>query len=321
MTNAAQAQTTHDKDRSPDQTPLWLYFLAIDGGRLIKIGKSRTSRGVRLAQHSAPALDGRTPSLTPLCEVRATADVDESFVQRYFVHLRASSASKEIFHPGTDLIDYIRWLRDEHYVSVPEDSDETRNGMPLVGSEHWLPRPDRVKPRDVSLLPFGGLDLPQRIITADDFYTNDAIIAAARGAMGSIDLDPASHAMANRVVRAARFFTIATNGLTQEWGGNVWCNPPFGDWAQWARKILAELDSGRVQQLCALAATRTITAKYFSPLLEKCDGLCITRGRIPFWGGHATGSPDDGHVILYFGERITEFCAEFKPIGIARRLT
>jgi hypothetical protein len=48
--------------------------------------------------------------------------------------------------------------------------------------------------------------------------------------------------------------------------------------------------------------------------MDGCDAACFTRGRIPFWGDRAR-SPDDGHAILYFGERSEPFIDAFKSIG------
>lgn len=295
---------------------LWIYFLGIPPG-LVKIGKSRKARGVRLAQHQAPTLDGHRPNVVPLCEVRATADIDETAVHAYFADLRAGEGV-ESFRADVRLIEYIRWLRDEHYVSVPEDDDETRNAKPVVPSESWLPRPERRKARDMTLLPgmYPPFDLAPRRITVDDFYTNQRIIEAARETMGGIDLDPATHPMANTVVRATQFYTVSTNGLQHPWPGRVWVNPPFSQWEQWATKILTEVASGRASQLCALAAMRTVTARYFAPMLEGCDAMCITKGRIPFWGALAErGSINDGHAIFYFGDAPMRFAENFAAIG------
>jgi hypothetical protein len=295
--------------KTKESRPLWIYFLAV-GDDVIKIGKSRQSRGARLSQHKAPSLDGHIPDVQELCEIRAASDADELAIHRHFADIRIQT---ETFQASEKLVGYIRWLRDLSYVVVPEDDDTFRDSVPVMDSEHWMPSTEgRTKPRDSTVLPgFARHDLLPRRITIDDFYTNEVIIEAAREAMGSIDTDPASHFIANQVVKAATFYTLATNGLTQHWHGNVWVNPPFSDWASWASKIARELASGRVRSMCALAATRTITAKYFTPLMDTANAICFTRGRIKFWGTRA-GTPDDGHAILYFGPDRQSFCDAFQ---------
>ena len=88
----------------------------------------------------------------------------------------------------------------------------------------------------------------------DEWYTPPSIIEAARQLMGSIDVDPASCAVANRIVRANIFHTAADDGLHQPWFGNVWCNPPYS--AAMTRafhtKLGIELDAGRTSKACFL---------------------------------------------------------------------
>lgn len=253
----------------------------------------------------------------PLIAVRGKPS-DEGLIHRYFAaHLW--DCEREIFEPVEALLDYIRWMRDQYFVWVADDDKcLSLDSLPIVDSSLWLPQGDRRKQKPASLDGFHGLlNLPPRVLTADDFYTNEQVIECARSLYsGQIDLDPASHAIANRTVRAKRIFTREENGLNKPWAGNIWLNPPFSQWALWVDKFLAEWRSKRINQACILAATRTITAQYFSPLVVTADAVCIFRGRIPFWGGHATLSPNDGHCVFYFGPNRDGFKSAFSPVGI-----
>lgn len=41
---------------------------------------------------------------------------------------------------------------------------------------------------------------------------------------------------------AERYLTKADDGLTYQWRGNVWCNPPYSDIAPWIEKAWAEME-------------------------------------------------------------------------------
>lgn len=152
-----------------------------------------------------------------------------------------------------------------------------------------------------------------------DWYTGAKIIDAVRACFaGSINLDPASSAEANEVVKAERFYSIDEDGLTKPWSGTVWLNPPFNQWQDWTPRILSEWRRGEVEQMCVLIANRSLSTSPNEKLLRAASALCVTTGRIPFWGprveacGHS--SPDDGHTILYFGKGTTDdFSCAFEP--------
>ncbi|MDP8929537.1 MAG: phage N-6-adenine-methyltransferase [Actinomycetota bacterium] len=59
-----------------------------------------------------------------------------------------------------------------------------------------------------------------------EWYTPRPYLDAAVAVMGAIDLDPASCDLAQRNVRAVRYFTTEDDGLRQDWWGRVWLNPP-----------------------------------------------------------------------------------------------
>lgn len=52
------------------------------------------------------------------------------------------------------------------------------------------------------------------------------------------------------------YFTLEDNGLTKQWSGSVWCNPPFSDCGSWVRK--ANYESSWVDSIVMLLpANRT----------------------------------------------------------------
>jgi hypothetical protein len=83
-----------------------------------------------------------------------------------------------------------------------------------------------------------------------EWYTPERYVEAARAVLGDIDLDPASSASANEVVRAKQFYTASDDGLVQPWPGRVFLNPPYGTSAPkgsalFVPKLIDEYESGR----------------------------------------------------------------------------
>ena len=74
-----------------------------------------------------------------------------------------------------------------------------------------------------------------------EWMTPGYVVTMARDVLGKIDLDPASSAFAQKVIRAERYYTKKDDGLLQEWSGRVWLNPPYsrGLIDRFVTKILA----------------------------------------------------------------------------------
>lgn len=70
-------------------------------------------------------------------------------------------------------------------------------------------------------------------VTADDCYTPRWVFDA----MGlHFDLDVAAPVGGPLHVPASRYLTAADDGLTSEWSGVVWCNPPYSNFGPWAHR-------------------------------------------------------------------------------------
>ena len=153
---------------------------------------------------------------------------------------------------------------------------------------------------------------------SNEWHTPPYYVAMARQVMGSIDLDPASCAEANKTVQAANFFKESRDGLVRPWygGGNVWLNPPYGrgSAAKWSSKLIEEYEKGHVKQAILLVPNSTDT-HWFQPLWEY--SICFVQGRIKFQAGdgQSARSNTKGSVFVYFGINQGEFADVFGGIG------
>ena len=149
-----------------------------------------------------------------------------------------------------------------------------------------------------------------------EWYTPGWVTAAARQVMGTIDLDPASSAVANRAVGAQHIYTAQDDGLTRAWFGNVWMNHPFGKDGNraWIGKLVAEYQSGRVQQACCITYAST-SERWFQPLLEY--PICFINGRVNYIkpAGKPGGGVSKGSCVTYFGANVRRFTQVFGAYG------
>lgn len=108
----------------------------------------------------------------------------------------------------------------------------------------------------------------------DEWLTPPEIIHS----LGQFDLDPCSPI--NRPwTTALNHFTIQDDGLTQEWHGRVWCNPPYGsEAAKWLDKLKRHGNG------IALIFARTETRMFFNHVWEDADAIMFLQGRLFFFG-------------------------------------
>lgn len=152
----------------------------------------------------------------------------------------------------------------------------------------------------------------------NEWYTPPEYIRAAWQAMGSIDLDPATSEIANRTVGAATFYTAEDGGLSKEWSGRVWMNPPYATplIGQFADKLALHVKADDVIEACVLVNNATETG-WFNTMLDLASCVCFIRKRVRFLdaAGNPSGAPLQGQVVLYIGPNIVRFAKAFSGFG------
>lgn len=115
-------------------------------------------------------------------------------------------------------------------------------------------------------------------------------------ALGPFDLDPCAHPgwkTANRLI------CLPSDGLSAEWYGRVWLNPPYGSEAwRWLSR-LAEHHSGT-----ALLFARTETEGFVREVWGKATALLFLAGRLHFHLPDSTRAPANSgapSVLVAYG--------------------
>jgi phage N-6-adenine-methyltransferase len=168
---------------------------------------------------------------------------------------------------------------------------------------------DGVKPSHLSL-----------IVENDEWYTPVDYIERARQALGgTIDIDGASNAKAQKVVRATRYFSQDDDGLAQEWHGTVWLNPPYSCKDEFITKLLDELAAGRTTAAVLLTHNST-SATWWQRAARGARQVCFPCGRIKFVTPDGTegASPAQGQSLFFFSDTPSniEFELAFGDVGL-----
>lgn len=149
----------------------------------------------------------------------------------------------------------------------------------------------------------------------NEWYTPKEIIETVRDMMGSIDVDPASSEIANKVVKAECFYTAEDDGLSKKWFGNVWLNPPYASdlIGKFADKLVNEFENYSQAVVLVNNATET---EWFNKIIGIGSAVCFPRGRVKFYKPDgSTGAPLQGQAIIYIGNCPDKFIRRFNDIG------
>jgi hypothetical protein len=194
------------------------------------------------------------------------------------------------------------------------------DGNPIEVPENWkLPEEMREAPL-VELSTSEPAEKPEdrshfmQIMTSSEtpeWYTPEHIVARVIELFGEIDLDPCSNSHEQPSIPAHTHYTKDDDGLSQEWNGKIYMNPPYGtEIAKWTAKLVESHKRGTVEEAIALLPGR-IDTSWFQPLYDYL--ICNIRGRLQFSG--AEYSAPFPSVAVYMGDRKEDFKKAFKTLG------
>lgn len=175
-------------------------------------------------------------------------------------------------------------------------------------------------------------------MNSQEWYSTPEIVEAARKLMGGIDLDPCSSAEANEIVKATRWYGADKDGLTQDWNGRVFVNPPGGLVLDFWEKLMGEYATMRTFQAVwvgySLEQFQTLQASNCGHPLQ--FDTCIPKKRIAFTEStlsqldrrarceakgkpfNPKSSPSHGNYLTYLGPQVERFREIFGRIGVVR---
>lgn len=178
--------------------------------------------------------------------------------------------------------------------------------------------------------------LAQHSSRSNEHFTPPEVCELAREALGgTIDLDPASCAQANTIVRARRFYAREDNGLSLPWAGTVFLNPPGDELtlpgegrvsqaAYWWTHLVTRFGNGEGPIPAAVFVIFNLELLRHAqrwPVPQPLDfAVCVPRERLsyyrPTYEGPVRGDqPTHPSALVYLGPDRERFCALAAPFG------
>jgi hypothetical protein len=133
--------------------------------------------------------------------------------------------------------------------------------------------------------------MPQTDNTSDDYWTPTWLFEA----LGvEFDLDVACPPGGPPHTPAKAYYTQETDGLTSEWFGNVWMNPPFTNIPPWNARFMAHRHG-----ICLVPTSKS---RAFCSLWDDCDAIM----RLPYNMKFDQGGIYMPTILAAYGEENVE---------------
>ena len=316
---------------------MWVYVAGeVNDGKVIKIGSTKAATVATRLQNVNGDMSVLGERFVLLAAMRSEPRAEKN-LHNYFAAFRLDRGNRtEYFRADPALVEYVLWLRAQYCTSVTATDAEE-----LLAAEdinYWLPRPERriaPPPEEPDVLFARHIQLqgelagtawdwmPDPLASYNDYFTPPELVARAERAMSGIDLDPASHFEANKRfiqagIRIGRYFTRAHNAFDNEWNGNIWLNPPYGDYRPWFERITEQIAAGHVGQVCMISPMWAFGTKLARPHVDAAAAMCVLRPTPQFYNPSdptKTGR-NDPHAVVYWGDRVGAFYDAFDDAGI-----
>lgn len=136
-------------------------------------------------------------------------------------------------------------------------------------------------------------------ITTDVWLTPPNLI----NSLGEFDLDPCCPN--NLTWKTAKtFYSLENNqdGLSLEWNGRIWLNPPYSNWVRFIEKLKIHGNG------IALIFARTETKGFFEHVWNDADSILFLKRRVKFIKSDLseTGSSTAPSVLIAYGKDNTK---------------
>ncbi|WP_081307060.1 DNA N-6-adenine-methyltransferase [Streptococcus dysgalactiae] len=115
----------------------------------------------------------------------------------------------------------------------------------------------------------------------------------------NFNLDVAS---SDNNAKCKNHFTVDDDGLSQDWTGNVFCNPPYGrEIGKWVKKAYEESLKPYNNVIVLLIPARTDTKYWHDYIFGKAKDIRFLKGRLKFTinGKENYPAPFPSAVIIY----------------------